>query len=114
MLTKQSVAVLFALALAAVGQGCAGTSAERMINQHDHAGLAMHYDQEAKDLREQAKRWEFMAEYYDKHPEPHGKTEPAQHAAHCRAIAQSYKKAADEAEALASEHRAMRPHGVVN
>ncbi len=54
-----------------------------------------------------------MAEFYEKHPEPDAKADAVQHAAHCRAIAQSYVKAADEADALAQEHRAMRPHGVV-
>jgi len=53
-----------------------------------------------------------MAEFYEKHPEPNAK-DPAQHAAHCRTIAQNYKKAADEAEVLAQEHRAMRPHGMI-
>jgi hypothetical protein len=53
------------------------------------------------------------AEFYEKHSEPHGKTEPKQHAAHCRTIAQNYMKAADEADALAQEHRAMRPHGMI-
>ncbi len=31
----------------------------------------------------------------------------------CRAIAQRHKKAADEADALATEPRALRPHGVM-
>jgi hypothetical protein len=84
-----------------------------MINANDHNGLSNYYSQQAKDLREKAKQWEFTAEYYEKHSDPHGKTEPKQHAAHCRAIAQSYGKAAEEAEALAQEHRAMRPHGMM-
>ncbi len=32
---------------------------------------------------------------------------------YCRTIAQNYMKAADEADELAREHRAMRPHGVM-
>lgn len=59
---------------------------------------------------EKAKQWEFAAELYEKHPEPDA---TGQHAAHCRAIAQNYKKVADEADALAQEHRAMRPHGMI-
>ena len=97
-------------------QGCAemsGTSPQRMINANDHNGLANYYAQQAQELREKAKAWEMTAESYERHSEPHGKTEPKQHAAHCRAIAQSYVKAADEAEELAREHRAMRPHGMV-
>lgn len=50
------------------------------------------------------------AELYEKYPELDA---TGQHAAHCRAIAQNYKKATGEADALAAEHRAMRPHGMV-
>ncbi len=71
------------------------------------------YAQQAQELREKAKGWEMTAECYEKHSEPHGKTEPKQHAAHCRTIAQNYRKAADEADVLVMEHRAMRPRGVV-
>jgi len=113
MLSARLVSVVFAVGLVLMLQGCAETSTQRMINANDHNGLANYYAQQAQELREKAKQWEFTAEYYDKHSEPHGKTEPAQHAAHCRAIAQNYKKAADEAEALAQEHRAMRPHGMI-
>jgi hypothetical protein len=105
--------MVFAIGLVLVLQGCAETSTRRMINANDHNGLAHYYAQQAQELREKTKSWKFAAEYYDKHSEPHGMTEPAQHAAHCRAIAQSYKKASDEADALATEHRAMRPHGMM-
>lgn len=84
-----------------------------MISQHDHAGLANYYGQQAQELREKAKNWEFMAEFYEKHPEPEAKSGSSQHAAHCRTIGQNYRKAADEADALATEHRAMRPHGMI-
>lgn len=116
MLNVRAGSILIMVGLVLVLQGCAemsGTSPQRMINANDHNGLANYYTQQAQELREKAKQWEFTAEYYDKHSEPHGKTEPAQHAAHCRAIAQNYKKAADEAEALAQEHRALRPHGMI-
>lgn len=116
MLNVKMVSILMMVGLVLMIQGCAemsATSPQRMINQNDHVGLANYYAKQAQDLREKAKQWEFTAEYYDKHSEPHGKTEPAQHAAHCRAIAQNYKKAADEADALAQEHGAMRPHGMI-
>ncbi len=113
MLSGRLAVPFFAVALAAVAQGCTGRSPERMIDQHDHPGLAMYYSQQAEALREKAKHWEFMAEFYERHPEQETEASGA-HAAHCRAIAQSYNKAADEAEALAREHRAMRPHGVVD
>ncbi|WHZ14955.1 MAG: hypothetical protein OJF52_001795 [Nitrospira sp.] len=113
MLRARLVSRVFAVGLVLVLHGCAETSTQRMINANDHNGLANYYAQQAQELREKAKQWEFTAEYYDKHSEPHGKTEPAQHAAHCRTIAQNYMKAADEADALAQEHRAMRPHGMI-
>ncbi len=109
MLNGRWVAMLCAVGLLLVLQGCAETSTQRMINANDHVGLANYYTQQAQELREKAKHWEHTAEYYEKHSEPHGKTEPKQHAAHCRAIAQNNLKAADEADALAQEHRAMRP-----
>lgn len=90
-------------------QGCAETSVQRMINANDHSGLATYYAQEAQELRAKAKAWEMTAESYEKHSDPHGKTEPKQHAAHCRAIARNYTKAADEADELARAHRAMSP-----
>lgn len=113
--------VRWVLALMVIGplvgmSGCAemaGTSPQRMIGQSDHVGLANYYAQQAQDLKEKAKHWEFMAEFYEQHPEPQLKDDAAKHAAHCRTIAQNYKKAADEAEVLAQEHRAMRPHGMI-
>ncbi len=84
-----------------------------MINANDHLGQANCYAQQAQGLREKAKSWEMPAEFYEKHSEPHGKTEPKQHAAHCWTIVGNYAKAADEADAMAQEHRAMRPHGMV-
>ena len=74
--------MVFAIGVVLALQGCAETSTQRMINADDHNGLANYYAQQAQDLREEAKRWEFTAESYDKHSDPHGKTEPKQHAAH--------------------------------
>lgn len=113
MLNGRATAMLFVVWLVVVLQGCAETSTQRMIQANDHVGLANYYAEQAQELREKAKRWENTAVYYEKHSEPHGKTEPKQHAAHCRAIAQNNLKAADEADALAREHRAMRPDGVM-
>lgn len=109
----RSVSVLVALGLVLVVQGCAGMSPQRLINANDHVGLANFYAQQAQELREKARIWDAWAEYYEQHDEPHGKTEAPQHAAHCRAIAQSCLKAADEADALAREHRERRPHGMI-
>ncbi|WP_447978024.1 hypothetical protein [Candidatus Nitrospira bockiana] len=114
MLITRSSLVLMTIILALALQGCTATSPQRMLDQQDHAGLANYYSQQAQDFREKAERWDFMAEFYETHPPPHGKVDVPQHARHCREIAQSYRKAADEAEALAMEHRRLRPHGVVN
>lgn len=108
-----SVLVLVVLSLAFVLPGCAETSQQRLITAHDHPRLANYYSDQAQELREKAKYWEFMAEFYEQHPEQEAKADAAQHAAHCRTIAQSYRKAAEEAEALAAEHRRQRPHGMV-
>lgn len=107
------IPALMVLGLVFALQGCAETSTQRMINANDHVGLANYYAQQAQELREKAKAWEMTAEFYEKHSEPHGKIEPKQHATHCRAIAQNYMKAADEADELAREHRAMRPPGMI-
>ena len=113
MFNKRWVSMLSMFGLLFVLYGCAETSPQRMISTNDHNGLATYYTQQAQELRRKAKQWEFTAEYYDKHVEAQGKAGSVQHAAHCRAIAQNYSKAADEADALAREHRAMRPHGMM-
>ena len=84
-----------------------------LVDRGDHAGLENYYKKQAQDLREQAKNWETLADSYERHRDPHGKLEPTQHAAHCRAIGQAYRKAADEADELAREHRQQLPHGMV-
>ena len=85
-------------------QSFAATSVEGMIDKNDHRGLANYYEQQANELQGKAKHWEHTAEVYEKHSDPKTKADSDQHAAHCRAIAQSYAKAADEAGALAREH----------
>jgi len=107
--------LLFAIITAGLPlQGCATDSPEQLIHQHDHAALANYYLIEAKKLEQKAKDWDFMADFYEKHPDPSESMGAAEHAAHCRTIAQNYRKAADEAAALASEHRRQRPHGMIN
>ena len=108
----------FTMMLMAVGcvialQACAGGPPREAIEQRDHPALVTYYKHQAEELREKAKRWDNLAESYEQHGDPHGKVEPKQHAAHCRAIAQNYRKAADEADALFTEHRAMLPHGMI-
>jgi hypothetical protein len=95
-------------------QGCAliQPAPQDLVNKGDHPGLANFYKEQAQELREKATVWDTLAESYERHRDPHGKIEPAQHAAHCRAVAASYRKAADEADALATEHRQQLPERV--
>jgi hypothetical protein len=110
MLKVRWVSAFMILGFLVAMQSFAETSVQNMISKSDHEGLANYYAQQAQELKEKAKHWEFTAEFYEKHSDPNAKTDSAQHAAHCRTIAQNYKKAAEEAGALASEHLAMRPH----
>ena len=102
------IACVLALLPLVIG-GCEGVGPLRLAEQQDHAGLVSYYAREAQTLRQKAQEWEFMAEFYGMHPESYTKIDPAQHEAHCRAIAQSYRKAAEEAEALARLHRNRLP-----
>lgn len=82
-----------------------------LVAQGDHAGRENFYKKQAAELQEKAKSWDLMAESYEKHPDPHGKLNTAEHAAHCRDVAAAYRKAAAEADELAKGHRAQLPHG---
>ena len=44
-------------------------------------------------------------EFYETHPKRYDTVQAAEHAARCRAIAESYRRAAAETEAMAAEHR---------
>ena len=84
-----------------------------LVTKGDHVGLAKFYKEQAHELREKAKVWDTLAESYEHHKDPHGKVEPQQHAVHCRAVAGSYREAADEADALATTHQQQLPGGVI-
>ena len=98
------VALLSSFCLAFQGCALIQPAPQDLIEKGDHAGLASFYKEQAQELRDKAKVWDTLAESYERHREPHSKIEPQQHAAHCRAVAASYRKAADEADALAIEH----------
>ena len=104
MITRQFISLLWGVSLAIGIQGCAGPVTQHLIARSE-VGLAKYYEQQAQELRQLAKDWDFMAEHYEKHPELAPKGEGARHVVHCRAIADSYRKAADEAEALGIAHR---------
>ena len=84
-LTIRLVSVVSVLGLALWSQGCAGMSsqqsagvpAQQMISSHDHPRLANYYADQAQELREKAKQWEFAAELYEKHPELDAKADTA-------------------------------------
>lgn len=107
MLDPCLVVVLATVGLAVTMHACATTSPQRLIDQARSCapGTVLH---PAGSGAERAKDWEFMAEFYEKHPEPDPQIS-AQHAVHCRAIAQNYRKAADEARTLATDHAATTP-----
>jgi len=108
-LTSTLVAVGCMVALHAWAEGPAG----KAIEQRDHPALVTFYKHQAEEFRDKAKHWDGVAESYERHPDQAGKDDPKKHAAHCRAIAKSYRAAAEEADALVTEHRAMLPHGML-
>ena len=98
----------------ALSQGCAEAPPERLLQQHDIAALtvlANQYAHQAENLRDEAKHWDSMAEYYDKHPEIDPNGAKGKHAARCREVARYLSKAAGEAEAFAKEHEALAGEG---
>jgi len=78
---------------------------ETMISKGDHQGLQRYYSQQAQELKAKANYWDTIAEFYERHPgEPTGVRTRAQHIAHCQAISETLRKAAHEAQNLATEH----------
>jgi len=60
------VLTLMILGLLVGGQIWAETSVtfpQSMISANDHNGLAIYYTQQAQELRDKAKSWEFTAEF---------------------------------------------------
>jgi hypothetical protein len=101
------------LSLTIIGCGTMGSAPEGMVSKNDHVGLANYYKNQAAELREKAKSWDMLADSYERHGDPHGKVSPKEHAAHCKSVANAYRQAAAEADALASEHRSQVPHGMM-
>lgn len=89
----------------------AGASAESAIAKGDHQQLAMYYADQVQDLKAKARFWDNTAESYEHHPELYKASDIADQAAHCRQIARNYRKMADEAAALASEHMSLTRKG---
>jgi len=92
-------------------QSFAGTPLESQIIKGDHQQLAMYYSDQAQEFKAQARFWEGAAENYEHHPELYKVSDIAEQAAHCRTIARDFRKMADEAAGLASEHMSRSRKG---
>ncbi|MDF0650833.1 MAG: hypothetical protein P0121_05100 [Nitrospira sp.] len=104
-----TVFIMFSVVL--VMQGCTTMGSTEGIHKGDHQKLAKDYADQAQEFREKAQFWENKAESYEHHPELYNSTNIAEQAAHCREVAQSYRKMADEAAALASTHENLTRRG---
>lgn len=73
----------------------------------DHRVLAMMFDEEAEANKAKAENWEFIADYYEKFPSEFSGTKMTvtEHIAHCRSIADDYRKAEKYNRDLAAKHR---------
>ena len=109
ILRLASVFFVFSLVLAV--QSYAATGPEPGIAKGDHQALAMYYADQAQDFKAKARFWDNTAESYEHHPELYKSSDIADEAAHCRQIARNYRKMADEAAALASEHLSLTRKG---
>ena len=113
MVPRKLTTILIVAVFLLSTQAWAGSSPERVIEQRDHATLVTLYKQQAEEFRLRAKHWDDVAESYERHTEDAGKEDALKHAKHCRVIAKELRKAAEEADALVTEHRAMMPHGMI-
>jgi hypothetical protein len=77
----------------------------------DHAALAAWYDKESSQLRQKAEDMGEMAKRYKEYPQLahiEGELPPkADFIQHCSALGAIYTKGAEEADALARQHRSM-------
>lgn len=83
---------------------------EDLIAKNDHAALVSFYEKDAAHLRQHAKDMIMMAEAYEKRPGRKSRgvvSAKVEFVQRCQTIAAMYNKAADEADALAEEHRAQ-------
>lgn len=103
--------VMVFLSLAFAMPSLAASGPEPAIAKGDHQALAMYYAEEAQDFKAKARFWDNTAESYEHHPELYKASDIADQAAHCRQVARNYRKMADEAANLASEHLSMVRHG---
>jgi hypothetical protein len=101
MSNRLSFRVLLVFGLTLALQGCA-TSPQRMVERHDHAGLATYFSQEAEALRQRSNIWRSLAVGYDQQA---SKTTAKPFVYGCQQIANNYDRAAQQADELAALHR---------
>jgi len=96
---------LLLLGFGVLSLASAGSSPLPTITENNHTVLASYWSEQAKEMREKAKRFDEIAEAYVKSQKPGG----TEHAAHCKDIANNFRLAASGAEVLAESHRAQLP-----
>ncbi len=102
---KFMLAMIVGLALAIGFVGCATTATppQELVASNDHAGLVAWYAQEATHLRMHADEIDHLIDQYRQHPK-FGKHD---HLKHLERVQQSYRNAAEDADALADSHAKM-------
>lgn len=105
------VTTVVILSLVLAMSSFAATGPEPGIAKGNHQELAMYYADQAQDFKAKARFWDNTADSYEHHPELYKSSDIADQAAHCRQIARNYRKMADEAANLASEHLSFVRHG---
>lgn len=103
--------VMVFLSLALAIPSFAASSPEPEIARGNHEALAKYYADQVQDFKAKARFWDNTAEAYERFPELFKASDVADHAAHCRQIARNYRKMADEAAHLVSEHLSLVRHG---
>ncbi|TKS61203.1 MAG: hypothetical protein EWM72_00690 [Nitrospira sp.] len=111
MLKVKWVSAFMILGFLFAMQSFAASPVESPIIKGGHQQLAMYYADQAQNFKAQARFWDNTAESYEHHPELYKASDIAEQAAHCRTIARNYRKMADEAATLASEHMSRSSKG---
>lgn len=88
--------------MVAIIVGCASVPPRELAQRNNHAGLAVWYQEEARELRGRAEEMRLMGKEYEKYTPKQGQQSSL--VQHCRNLEEKYTKAAEEAEALAQLH----------
>ena len=113
-LLTAAVAVLAVLISAPAGAQSKTISQKELKNliahaetKADHERIAQYFDAEAAKYAAEAKQHDELAGIYQKSTPSAKPPGPSQTFNHCDALSKSLQKAADDARALAAEHREM-------